>query len=325
MGENELGPVHTIFLLFWQLYFCINFSTCRYILHMNKRFFTALALVLLLQSSAVFAEAPPQDFFENAWQEAQSATDYGFSCTKAVSGIKISKNKLTDNQRKSVDFMAVAFKRYRDAIKGAIIGGSKKISIVQEGVNTMKIDTTTPGGGKLTVEEAMIAIKKTPKKKISMIIIGNQIYYKDNAWKTFEHPELAANIFGGAEKDGLTSDFQKDSFVYHSGEGMGSSEPTVYSGKYTAEQNIEFLTPFVGEDSASQQQTADVKLFIDGKGHFKKTVVTAKPGPILGGLTFTVKHTCQISMAKTPKITVPKDAVAIDRDAGIQEIVKLSP
>ncbi|MBI2639006.1 hypothetical protein HYW83_05450 [Candidatus Peregrinibacteria bacterium] len=99
---------------------------------MNTRSLASIitALAILFQASAAFAAAePPQDFFENAWQEATNSTNYSFSCTVSASGAKAQADPShTAEQKTSVNVALQALKRYKNVEKGTLLSEGRSLA-----------------------------------------------------------------------------------------------------------------------------------------------------------------------------------------------------
>ena len=281
-----------------------------------------IAFGVLFQSSVVFAAtAPSQDFFENAWQEAATSTNYSFSCTVSSSGPKMqSYDSLTSEQKTVVDVTLQTLKRYKSITKGALVSETKSLSSTQEKVNTLGI-LDLMAAGQLTMDQTVKKVKDASKKTIQVILVGNQTYYKGNAkWKTFESPEFAEQVFTSASSNPVNTPLEKSSFAYKNGWKPGSSNAAVYIGTLTADETTTLLTPFMGEELAKTKTPLPVKLFITGDGHFKKYEVKSKT--VVGALSFTVKETCTMNFGKA-KIKAPAGATSVDAETGLNEIIEL--
>ena len=280
-------------------------------------------LGILFQIPVAFAaDAPSQDFFENAWQEAATSTNYSFSCTVSSSGPKIQYDaSLTPEQKTVVNISLQTLKRYKSIVKGTFLNETKSLSTTQEKVNTLGI-LDLMAVGQLTMDQALQKIKKASKKTLQFILVGNQTYYKGGKtkWKTFESPEFAEQVFTGTSNDPVSAPLKKSSFVYKNGWKPGSSNAAVYLGTLTAEETTTLLTPFMGEELAKTKTPLSVKLFITGDGHFKKYEVKSKTD--VGALSFTVKETCTMNFGKA-KIKAPAKATTVDATTGLNEIIEL--
>lgn len=293
---------------------------------MNTRSLVSLitAFGILFQASVAFAAAePPQDFFENAWQEATNSTNYSFSCIISTSGAKAQADpSRTAEQKTTVNVALQALKRYKSVTKGALLSAGRSLSTMQEKVNTLGI-LDLMAAGQLTMDQTVLAVKEASKKTLQIVIAGSQTYYKggDAGWKTFESEEFTGQIFTAVSKDPVSAPLEKSSFAYKNGWKPGSSKAAVYLGALTADGTIKLLTPFMGEELAKTQTPLSTKLFIIGAGHFKKYEVKSKV--IIGALSFTVKETCTMNFGKV-KVKVPAKATPVDYEAALNEIVALS-
>lgn len=281
------------------------------------------AFGILFQASVAFAAAePPQDFFENAWQEATNSTNYSSSCTISTSGAKAQADpSLTAEQKTAINTALQALKRYKSVTKGTLLSEGRSLSTMQAKVNTLGI-LDLMAAGQLTMDQTVLAVKEASKKTLQIVIAGSQTYYRGDAgWKTFESEEFTGQIFTAVSKDPISASLEKSSFVYKNGWKPGSSKAAVYLGALTADGTIKLLTPFMGEELAKTQAPLSTKLFITGAGHFKKYEVKSKI--VIGALSFTAKETCTMNFGKA-KVKVPAKATPVDYEAAINEIVALS-
>lgn len=291
---------------------------------MNTRSLVSFITVLgiLLQVPIAFAaDAPSQDFFENAWQEAATSTNYSSSCTVSSSGPKIQSDaSLTPEQKTAVDVTFQALKRYKSITKETFLSKTQSFSTTQEKVNTLGILDLVPAG-QLTMDQAVQKVKEASKKTFKVILVGNQTYYKGNAkWKTFESPEFTKQLLATVSSNFISTPLEKSSFTYKNGWKPGSSNAAVYLGTLTADGTTTLLTPFMGEELAKTQAPLSTKLFITGTGHFKKYEVKSKA--VVGALSFTVKETCTMNFGKA-KVKAPASATPVDAETGLNEIIEL--
>lgn len=294
--------------------------------YMNIRSLVSLIAVfgILFNSSVAFSAAePPQDFFENAWQEATNSTNYSFSCTVVASGIKGPSDKLiAAKKQKEMALALPALQKYRTITQGTLWNAGHFFSAKQEKINTLGV-LDRMVAGQLTMDQAAQAIKKASKKTLEILIVGSQVYYRGGSakWNTFESSEFAEKVFTVANGDPVSSLFKKSSFVYQNGWRPGSFGVAVYLGTLTEDATTELLTPFISEEIAKTQMPSSTKLYIARDGNIKRYEAKAKV--VLGVLSFDVKNTCTISFGKA-KVKVPAAATPVDAETGIDSISELA-
>lgn len=292
---------------------------------MKKYFISLVAVVmLLLQITPVFAANevnPTAAFFENAWKEADATQSYGFTCKVSSMSIKTKKGvTLTGDDKKRVDLVLNALKKYKRTDVGTLLGQKNQMYSSRESFNSLGI-LDSMSAGQLTLDEAIQKMKTAKKAKGEIVVDGNFVYYKSNTgWKVFEDADFANKLYSAAANDSLVSALEKASFVFKKYTNPGKSQPAVYQGTLTNGGTTTLLKPFLGEDTAKKEVNAPTSLIITGGDHFQKYDVIAKV--VTGGLSFTVKDQCNVQL-KNATIKVPSNATTVDMATGKKELSDL--
>ncbi|MCX6733807.1 MAG: hypothetical protein NTX63_03250 [Candidatus Peregrinibacteria bacterium] len=292
---------------------------------MKKSFISSVAVVMLLaQITPVFAAnetKPTATFFENAWKDADTTRSYGFTCKASSTSIKTKKGvTLTGDDKKQVDLVLSALKKFKRTDVGTLLGQKKQMYTSRESLNSLGI-LDSMSAGQLTLDEAIQKMKTAKKAKGEIVVDGNFVYYKGNAgWKVFEDADFANKLYSAAANDSLVSTLEKSSFVFKNYTNPGKSQPAIYQGTLTSDGTTTLLKPFLGEDTAKKQVNAPTSLVIAGDAHMQQYDVVAKV--VLGGLSFTVKDQCTAKL-KNATIKVPSNAATIDAATGKEELSKL--
>lgn len=292
---------------------------------MKKSFISLVAVVmLLLQVTPVFAAnevKPTAAFFENAWKEADETRSYGFTCKVSSTSIKTKKGvTLTGDDKKQVDLVLSALKKYKRTDVGTLLGQKNQMYTSRESLNSLGI-LDSMSAGQFTLDEAIQKMKTAKKGKGEIVVDGNFVYYKGNAgWKVFEDADFANKLYSAAANDSLVSTLEKASFVFKNYTNPGKSQPAVYQGTLTSGGTTTLLKPFLGEATAKEQANAPTSLVITGDAHVQKFNVVAKV--VIGGLSFTVKDQCNAKL-QNATIKVPSNATTVDAAAGKEELAKL--
>lgn len=269
-----------------------------------------------IHAESLTADTGKSADFEKAWNEGASSREYSTTCKISAGSVKMQKSEeTTSDQQKLLDIVGKAITLYKDETKQMLMGSKKQIYSSQTKFNSLGVLDTLVAEGQFTPDQAEPALKGVSKKTVEIALDGAKVYIKTSGnWKMFEDTDLANSLYSVAVDQPLASAFEKSSFTLKSP--ATKSKAAVYEGIMTPSQTVALLTPFMGEDVAQLQPGAPVKLSIQN-GHFKKFDIVDKIA--LGGLSFTVKETCNVTFG-TPKIKIPAGAATISRDEGLQII-----
>lgn len=276
-----------------------------------------LILGLIFNASTIFAaDAQVTPDFTKAWQEAASSQAYSFSCKVSSAAVKVQKVTLSEDQQKMVDLTIEALKRYTAVSKGSLLGAVNRLFASESKLNTLWIADSLVAGA-FPLEEAIQLMEDISKTKVDILLDGDTVYYNiGNGWKTFESADFTKQLYDIAVSKPFTVYLEKASFALKTA-AKGKSKAAVYNGTLTADETVTLLTPFMGEEEAKKQPLVPTKLYITGSSHIQKYDSTAKV--VLGGLSFTVKEKCMLSL-KAPVIKIPSGATATDVGSAMREI-----